>query len=83
MPALPLHMRLRKELLKAIVAHVEHPDLSSAELGEQLGISRARAANLREGRTELFSLDALVELAGRAGLNVRISATRPYRKRSR
>jgi len=66
--------------LKAIVAHVEHADLRTAELGERLGISRARAANLRERHTELLSLDALVELASRAGLNVRISATRPYRK---
>jgi predicted XRE-type DNA-binding protein len=81
MTALALHMRLRKELLKALVAHVEHPDLSSAELGEQLGISRARAADLRARRTELFSLDALVELAGRAGFKVEINATRPYHER--
>jgi predicted XRE-type DNA-binding protein len=77
----PLHMRLRKELLKAIVAHVERPDLSNAELGEPLDVSRARAADLRAGRTGLFSLDALVELAAHAGFKVEINATRPYHER--
>jgi predicted XRE-type DNA-binding protein len=77
MPTPPLYMRLRKELLKAIVAHVEHPDLSNAALGEHLDISRARATDLRAGRTQLFSLDALVELADRARLKVKIVATQP------
>ena len=81
MPALALHMRLRKELLKAVVAHFEHADLTNADLGERLGISRARAVDLRAGRTQLFSLDALVELAGRAGFKVEINATRPYHER--
>lgn len=81
MPALALHMRLRKELLKAIVAHFEHADLTNAQLGERLGISRARASDLCAGRTQLFSLDALVELAGRAAFKVEINATRPYRER--
>ena len=82
---LPPHIRLRKELLKEIVTHIkqEHPDLSNAELGEQLGISRARATDLRESRVELFSLDALVDLADKAGMTVKVSATRSYRKRSR
>jgi predicted XRE-type DNA-binding protein len=81
MPALALHLRLRKELLKAIVAHFEHADLTNAELGERLGISRARATDLREGRTQLFSLDALAELADRAGFKVEINAKRPYHER--
>ena len=81
MPALALHMRLRKELLNAIVAHFEQSDLNNAELGAHLGISRARALDLREGRAQLFSLDALVTLAGRAGLKDEIKATRPYHER--
>ena len=79
MPALAL--RLRKELLKAIVAHFAHSNLSNADLGERLGVSRARATDLSEGRAPLFSLDALVELAGRAGFKVEINATRPYHVR--
>lgn len=83
MATTPLHLRLRKELLKAIAAHVERPGRKNAELAERLGISRARAADLSEGRVELFSLDALADLADRAGLNVRISATRSYREKPR
>ncbi len=79
MPTLPLHMRLRKVLLNEILAHAGHPGLSSAALGKRLGITRARATDLRAGRVELFSLDALADLAGRAGLKVTIDATRPYR----
>lgn len=81
MPAPALHMRLRKELLNAIVAHFEPAGLNSAELGERLGISRARATDLRAGRAQLFSLDALVTLAGRSGMKVEINATRPYHER--
>jgi predicted XRE-type DNA-binding protein len=81
MPVIALHMRLRKDLLKAVVAHFEHADLSNAQLGERLGITRARAVDLRAGRAQLFSLDALVELAGRAGFKVELSATRPYHER--
>ena len=79
--ALHLHLRLRRELIAAIAARLESQDLSNKQIAEQLGIAHPRAVDLREQRAERFSLDALVTLAERARLNVRLRATRPYRTR--
>lgn len=80
MPTLPLHLRLRRELIAAIVARLEYQDLTNNQIAQQLGIAHPRAVDLREQRAERFSLDALVTLAERAGLNVMVRATRPYRR---
>ena len=79
MPTLALHQRLRRELIAAIVARLEAEGLSNKQIAERLGIAHPRAVDLREQRAERFSLDALVTMAERAGLNVRLRATRPYR----
>ena len=44
-----------------------------------VAITRARLHALKNRRVEQFSLDALVELALRLELTVRMSMTRPYR----
>lgn len=81
MPTLALHVRLRRELIAAIAARLESQGLTNNQIAEQLGIAHPRAVDLREQRAERFSLDALVTLAERAGLNVRLRATRPYETR--
>ena len=50
-----------------------------ARIAELLGLTPQRWSALRHGRLDLFSLDGLVGLAARAGLVVRLSATRAYR----
>ncbi len=50
-----------------------------AEAAQLLGLTRPRLSALLNARAELFSLDALVEIAARAKLKVRINITRPYR----
>ncbi len=85
MPNVTLHLhlrlRLRRQLIRAIAARLEVRGLSNNQVAEQLGIAHPRAVDLRELRAERFSLDALVTLAGRARLNVRLRATRPYKTR--
>jgi predicted XRE-type DNA-binding protein len=81
MPPLALHLRLRRELIRAIAARFESQGLSNNQIAEQLGIAHPRAVDLREQRAERFSLDALVTLAERASLNVTLRATRPYKMR--
>jgi predicted XRE-type DNA-binding protein len=70
---------LRRVAMKTLVAHLpEGEDVTETEKAEMLGITRARLHALRKGRVEQFSLDALVQLAMRLGLKVRMSMTRPY-----
>jgi len=78
MPTLALNLRLRRELISAILARLEAQGMNNKQMAEQLSIAHPRAVDLRELRAERFSLDALVILAQHAGLNVRLRATRPY-----
>lgn len=73
-------LRLRLALLRAIVDRIEPHGWTTEETAQRLGIARPRVVDLLAGRAERFRLDALVTLALRAGLNVRIRATRPYRR---
>ena len=72
---------LRRAAMKTVIAHLPDGEgMTETERAEMLGITRARLHALRKGRVEQFSLDALVALAMRLGLTVRMSMTRPYRR---
>ncbi len=70
--------RLRSQLIDAVRARVERLGLSQVEAARRLGITAPRMNLLVHSRAELFSLDALVELAERLDLKVSIRVTRPY-----
>lgn len=80
MPAKPLNLRLRKQLAAAIGERLQSIPLTQAQKADRLGITQPRLNALLNGHLEQFSLDALVNLAARTGLSVRVSATRPYRR---
>lgn len=70
------HMRLRSELAIAVRAAVEGWGLTQAEAARRLGVTQPRLNDLLRGRVGRFSLDALVGLAERAGLSVRLEVSR-------
>ena len=72
---------LRRAVLGAIAARITRLGITQAEAGAILGISQPRVSALLHGRSEVFSLDTLVDLAARLGLRVRIEVLRPYRSR--
>jgi len=55
-----------------IEAFYRRSGLTQAQAAKQLGITQPRLNALLKGRIGLFSLDALVNIASRAGLNVRL-----------
>ena len=69
---------LRRAALKVVRSHLPDDVRTQTQLAAILGITRARLLALRKSRVEQFSLDALVELAMRLGLNVRMTITRSY-----
>ena len=70
---------LRRAAMKTVVAHLSDGEgMTETARAQMLGITRARLHALKHGRVEQFSLDALVELALRLGLTVRLSMTRQY-----
>jgi predicted XRE-type DNA-binding protein len=70
---------LKRQLARRITACVGDLNLRQVEAAEMLELTQPRLNALLKGRVELFSLDALAQIAMRAGLTLRVSATRRYR----
>ncbi len=65
-------MKLRARMMTAIRDAVAAWNISQAEAAKRLGVTQPRLNDLLRGRSEKFSLDALVALAGLAGLAVHL-----------
>jgi predicted XRE-type DNA-binding protein len=70
------HMRLRSELTMAVRDSVEGWRVTQAQAASRLGVTQPWLNDLLRGRVGRFSLNALVGLAERAGLVVRIEIGR-------
>src|SRR5436853_4637858 len=66
------NLRLRSELMRRIDAYYRQSGMTQAAAAKTLGLTQPRLNALLKGRIGLFSLDALVNVATRAGLNVRL-----------
>jgi predicted XRE-type DNA-binding protein len=71
-PAEAANMKARAELLSALVQHVKSWALSQEAAAGRLGVTRPRLNDLMRGKLGKFSLDALVNLATAAGLELEI-----------
>ena len=75
-PAEAANMRLRSELMIAIRQAVTGWDMTQAAAARRLEVPQPRLNDLLRGRINNFSLDALIVLASRAGLDVRVQIDR-------
>lgn len=66
------NLRLRSELMMRIDEYYRRSNLTQAEAARLLALTQPRLNALLKGKIELFSLDALVSIANRAGLTVRL-----------
>lgn len=66
------NMKLRSQLMMKISEHVKARELDSKAIQKLLGLTQPRVSYLMTGKLDKFSLDALVQMAARAGLHVRI-----------
>jgi predicted XRE-type DNA-binding protein len=71
------NLALRSEIMIRIEEFVERSELTQARAAARLGITQPRLNALLKGRIDLFSLDALVNAATRAGLQVDLLVTTP------
>jgi predicted XRE-type DNA-binding protein len=65
-------LRLRAELMMRIDEAFRRSRMTQAEAAPALGLTQPRLNALLKGKIGLFSLDALVDIAASAGLDVRI-----------
>ena len=75
-PAEAANLRLRSDLMIAVEREVQGWGLTQTAAAERLGVTQPRLSDLMRGKVDRFSLDALVELASRAGLAVRVEVDR-------
>ena len=71
-PAEAANMTLRSDLMRAIRKEVQSWAGSQTAAARRLGVTQPRLNDLLRNRINKFSLDALVTLACRAGLTVRL-----------
>lgn len=75
-PEAAADMRLRSELMISIQQQVAGWGLTQTVAAARLGITQPRLNDLLRGKVGKFSLGALVDLAARAGLQVRVEVDR-------
>ena len=66
------NLKLRSDLMIRIVQFYRNSGMTQAKAAKTLELTQPRLNALLKGKIGLFSLDALVNIASRAGLNVRL-----------
>lgn len=66
------NLQLRSELMTRIEHYVERSGLPQTKAAQALGIAQPRLNDLLRGKIEKFSLDALVNMLGHAGMRVEL-----------
>ncbi len=66
------NMKLRSTLMMHLKDCIQDQGWSGKEAAQKLGLSQPRVSYLMTGRIDKFSLDALVSIATRAGLDVKM-----------
>lgn len=71
-PRKATNMTMRSDVLIALRQRIGTWKVIQAEAARRLQITQPRLNDLLRGRIDKFSLDALIELAGRADIHVRL-----------
>jgi len=69
------NMKLRAQLMRAIVDRIERKKLSQVEAAHILGVSQPRVSDLTRGKIDKFALDVLVNMAMALGIRVKLQIT--------
>ena len=64
------NMKLRSVLMTALKNHLTRTDMSQAQAAKLFGVTQPRVSDLMRGKINLFALDALVNMATAAGMQV-------------
>jgi predicted XRE-type DNA-binding protein len=76
-PSAAASMKARAEMMLAIRETVANWGVTQGVAAKRLKLTQPRLNDLLRGRINKFSLDALMDLATRAGLKVRVEVERP------
>lgn len=71
------NMKLRSVLMTALKNHLTRAEINQAQAAKLLGITQPRVSDLMRGKINLFALDALVNMATTAGLQIEMRVLEP------
>ncbi|MGZ8217336.1 helix-turn-helix domain-containing protein [Methylomagnum sp.] len=71
-PEEAVELEIRADLLTGLTNWLVKSGLTEIAAAQRLGINSTDIANIQQGKINLFSLDALIHIATRAGLHPRI-----------
>jgi len=71
-PEQAAHLLIRSDLMIALSTIIKERGLTQARAALLFGVTQPRVSDLVRGRIELFSIDTLVEMLGRAGVGVSV-----------
>ena len=71
-PEVAQNLHLRSELMSKIEHFVRSSGLTQKECAARMGVTQPRLSDLLKGKIDKFSLDALVNMLGHAGMRVRL-----------
>ncbi|MBV6320354.1 helix-turn-helix domain-containing protein [Duganella violaceipulchra] len=66
------NMRVRSQLMAQLKSYIAKSGLNQGEAAKVLGITQPRVSDLMRGKINLFGIDALVNMAAKAGLHVEL-----------
>ncbi len=71
-PQLAASMRARSELVIQLAELIKKRGMTQAEAAKLFGVTQPRISDLMRGKIELFSVDALIDMAAVAGLSPQV-----------
>jgi len=74
------HLRVRADLLIQIQKALKARGLKQADAAELLGVTQPRVSDLVRGRLDLFSVDSLIDMLARLGIQVRLVIVPPKKR---
>ena len=82
-PEEALNLRIRSEMMNALIAEIEKKGLTQAQAATLLGVSEPRISDLMRGKLHLFSIDTLVALLSASGLRVEMKVRKSGVRRAK
>lgn len=66
------NMKIRSQLMLQLKDHITRSGLSQSAAAKLYGVTQPRVSDLMRGKINLFAIDALVNMAAAAGLQVQL-----------
>ncbi len=68
-PADAMQLRIKSKLMNAIIAHIDESKLTQAAAAEIMLVQRTRVNDVCNGRIDKMTIDALVAMSARLGID--------------